>query len=174
MHLFLLVRRLRTYKICSNIFRVLSKKGKKTSLYHLIECIASRNPACLTHDSIGWCFWWTVTTLYKSQLQWSQNVVFFFFNKGLIVSWTSQAFPSGRTDEVNYFTSLNKGGRERERISTYQANLIPLTNCMLTIYCSWLANDDCELCTHLLCTQYSMLWENNLWSDKKKISQMFI
>lgn len=34
-------------------------------------------------------------------------------------------------------------------------------------YCSWLmANNDCELCTHLICIQYSVLWENNLWSDE--------
>lgn len=59
-----------------------------------------------------------------------------------------------------------------ERISTYQTILIPLTYCMLTIYCSWLiANNDCELCTHLICIQYSVLWENNLWSDE--MSQMF-
>lgn len=85
----------------------------------------------------------------------------------------SRIFVSERTDEVNPLTPFKKKKRERERISTYQAILIPLTWCMLTIYCSWLiANNDCELCTHLICIQYSMLWENNLWSDK--ISQMFI
>lgn len=174
MHLFLLVRRLRTYKICSNIFRVLSKKGKKTSLYHLIECIASRNPACLTHDSIGWCFWWTVTTLYKSQLQWSQNVVFFFFNKGLIVSWTSQAFPSGRTDEVNYFTSLNKGGeREREYRPIKQTSYHWQTACSLFTVADWLMMivnyvhiyfvHNIQCCGKITCGVI-----------KKKISQMFI
>lgn len=69
-----------------------------------------------------------------------------------------KTFASKRTPGVN--PSRFKQKQQKTRISTYRALLIPLTQCMRNIYCSSLiANNVCEFWTHLICIQYSVLWE---------------